>query len=433
MSTTRLPDEDWGHRKVFNTRWLSKDKKSGRPAQLLSWANQGRLLQIRRGIYAVPSPGRPVNPLWISTVLTRPYFLSFHTALSVRGIGEAVGRRIYIQSPRRFTALDYQGTEFVWVRAPRLFGAESIEIEGVEIKITDMERTLLDGLRYPAYMGGLDEFLRSLEGVQRYDLLTEILEANRKGAPAGWKELRARFEDRRAELDALQRAGLILRSNNDAYLTLFGLAYCPDPRAEEWLKKARRLYADLRAHYKSKLEAMVPLGELEPAIDGDRDLVRMLLRALSGAGVPLGYHSPGSAPQEAVIVYEGILDYVDLDQLLAARLQEHRPPPEISLTKKGLPYIRFDRLMSHLKEFGEKHLYAKAGLLATVMSATWKPPLDFLREARRHVASRKTYFPASLPRGTGRLVSEWNLIVPRSLFSRYEAVQGKSAGIHGPV
>jgi hypothetical protein len=359
-----------------------------------------------------------VNPLVIATALTKPYAISFHSALAIRGIGEAIGSRVYIQSPRRFAPLTYEGTDFAWVKAARLFGFDSTLVDDMEVVITDVERTILDCLRFPEYAGGIDELIRSLEGVQRYDMLTEILQSNLEGSGAGWKALRARFEDRRAELNSLQGAGLIDVSADRAYLTLVGLAYCPDPRAGSLLDAVRKVHGRLRARYKEKLDHPIPFEEIEQGTDVKCPIIEFAIMALRNAGVPIEV-TLGNTPSRQAIPHEAVLDYRDLDQLLAQRLAEHPVPKELSLRKKGLPYVRFDRMLGHLEAFGEKALYAKAGFLASLFAARWKPPVDFIRAARRQVGRGKMYFPASLPRGTGRLVSEWNLIVPHTLYARY--------------
>ncbi|MEX1013882.1 MAG: hypothetical protein WDZ80_01860 [Candidatus Paceibacterota bacterium] len=42
-----------------------------------------------------------------------------------------------------------------------IFGTEIREVEGVKIRVTDLERTLIDSLRFPKYCGGLNEVFRT--------------------------------------------------------------------------------------------------------------------------------------------------------------------------------------------------------------------------------------------------------------------------------
>ena len=142
----------------------------------------GRLRRVRRGAYIVVpvdevnQPVEMTDPFVAASVLARPYAVSFHSALALRGLAEGVSRRVYIQSPKQVRRLEFAGAEFIPVRVKILFGVETIYRRTVGVQVTDTERTLLDCLRCPQYAGGLDEFLRSIEGVECYDLLSAILD-----------------------------------------------------------------------------------------------------------------------------------------------------------------------------------------------------------------------------------------------------------------
>jgi predicted transcriptional regulator of viral defense system len=52
-----------------------------------------------------------------------------------------------------------------------LFGIETREIQGVKVKTTDLERTLIDGLRAPKYCGGLNEVFKAwIRSVDNFDI-----------------------------------------------------------------------------------------------------------------------------------------------------------------------------------------------------------------------------------------------------------------------
>jgi predicted transcriptional regulator of viral defense system len=67
---------------------------------------------------------------------------------------------VYASSPRMMRSRTIQGTEFRFVRCKTedLFGITEIWIDKNEkVFVSDLERTLLDGLRQPAYCGGFSE------------------------------------------------------------------------------------------------------------------------------------------------------------------------------------------------------------------------------------------------------------------------------------
>lgn len=66
-----------------------------------------------------------------------------------------------IPTPRRLNRIASHGVEYHTTKAEWYFGLETIRPEGFSITITDLERTLIDGLRFPKYCGGLGEVFRA--------------------------------------------------------------------------------------------------------------------------------------------------------------------------------------------------------------------------------------------------------------------------------
>lgn len=88
------------------------------------------------------------------------YYLSYGSAFDLHQMVTQPQLIIYVSSPRMMRSLTIQGTEFRFVRckADDLFGLTEIWIDKNEkVLVSDLERTLLDGLRQPAYCGGFSE------------------------------------------------------------------------------------------------------------------------------------------------------------------------------------------------------------------------------------------------------------------------------------
>jgi predicted transcriptional regulator of viral defense system len=88
------------------------------------------------------------------------YYLSYGSAFDLHQMVTQPQLIVYISSPRMMRSRTIQGTEFHFVRckADDLFGITEIWIDKNEkIFVSDLERTLLDGLRQPAYCGGFSE------------------------------------------------------------------------------------------------------------------------------------------------------------------------------------------------------------------------------------------------------------------------------------
>jgi predicted transcriptional regulator of viral defense system len=110
--------------------------------------------------------------------LVQPAAVSHWSALSHHGLTDQVPRRVFVLTtahsvPRR-RGVKPRGAEtgypvgeavyrFVQVKPERFFGVEDVWVDESRIKITDPERTLLDGLMAPQYCGDFAEVLHAFE------------------------------------------------------------------------------------------------------------------------------------------------------------------------------------------------------------------------------------------------------------------------------
>ena len=88
------------------------------------------------------------------------YYLSFGSAFDLHQMVTQPQLIVYVSSPRMMRSRTIQGTEFRFVRCKpdNLFGITEMWVDKNEkVGVSDLERTLLDGLRQPAYCGGFSE------------------------------------------------------------------------------------------------------------------------------------------------------------------------------------------------------------------------------------------------------------------------------------
>ncbi len=143
----------------------------------------GRLVRVRRGLFAVIPPGDdsvtyPIDPYLIVSRLTPDSILSHHTALEFHGRAYSVWQQFtYLASrpPKTFTFREqvYRGTKFpeALVRSDKTdFNVLSAERSGMSLRVTGLERTLVDVLDRPFLSGGWEEVWRSLEAVEFFDI-----------------------------------------------------------------------------------------------------------------------------------------------------------------------------------------------------------------------------------------------------------------------
>lgn len=163
-------------------------------------ARSGWVVRLRKGLYSLSSSVPGVSPLHefeIGMALVHPAAISHWSALHHHGLTEQLPRRVFVLTttetsiPRLIGAKRKErksdkgypagGTiyQFVQVKPERFFGIEETWVGETRVKMTDPERTLLDGLMMPRYCGDFAEVMHAfqvrgpqldLEKIVRYSL-----------------------------------------------------------------------------------------------------------------------------------------------------------------------------------------------------------------------------------------------------------------------
>ena len=155
----------------------------------------GNLLNVRRGLYArVPEGADPatfrVDPYLLASRLSADAVIAYHSALALLGKAHSLSQRLTYLTGRRAKPFQFQDTEFVPVLAPsslrklpHLGGYLREERrQGLTVRVTGYERTLVDVLDAPQHGGGWEEIWRSLEGIEFFDLDAVVDYALRLGS-----------------------------------------------------------------------------------------------------------------------------------------------------------------------------------------------------------------------------------------------------------
>jgi len=102
------------------------------------------------------------NPYLVARELAagRPYFLSHASAMDVHGMVTQPQFVVYVTTTRAVRCRTILGTEFRFVRCKpeHLFGTVDHWVDKTEqVVVSDLERTVIDGLKQPDYCGGFSE------------------------------------------------------------------------------------------------------------------------------------------------------------------------------------------------------------------------------------------------------------------------------------
>lgn len=139
-------------------------------------AKSGWVVRLHNGLYAISEsvPGvTPAHEFEIAMALANPAAISHWSAMHHHGLTEQAPRKVFVLTtigasvPTARAKGDYRigdtAYRFIKMRPERFFGTEKIWIGLSRVTITDLERTLIDGLTRPEYCGDFYEVLHAFD------------------------------------------------------------------------------------------------------------------------------------------------------------------------------------------------------------------------------------------------------------------------------
>ena len=142
------------------------------PELLSTLVKRGWLQRIEKGKYLILPFEAGQDREWtehefiIASYLIEPYYIGFRSALNYYGYTEQTSRIVFIASTRqKFKAsLKISGVtyRFVSLSERKFFGIKKISVDGVQINISEPEKTIVDCLNRLRYCGGISELAKAL-------------------------------------------------------------------------------------------------------------------------------------------------------------------------------------------------------------------------------------------------------------------------------
>jgi predicted transcriptional regulator of viral defense system len=170
------------------------------------------------------------NPYLVARELTgsKPYFISHASAMDIHDMVTQPQLVVCVTSPTAMRGRFVLGTEFRFIRCKleHFFGTTDHWVNKQEkVAVSDLERTVLDGLRQPEYCGGVTEVAKGL-WIRRADMdvsklveyalrmnvgvvmrrLGFLMELYSIGTAADWEKLRAQTTAAYSLLDPIMPA-----------------------------------------------------------------------------------------------------------------------------------------------------------------------------------------------------------------------------------
>lgn len=127
---------------------LTDERRESIRMQLYRWCKAGKLLSLRRGMYAFPKAytEAPINPAEVANKLYVPSYISTYWAMGFYGLipekvvtYTSVTARVSRSFSNSFGTFKYHS-----IKPPAFFGYRSLDIGGRQVVIAEPEKSLLD-------------------------------------------------------------------------------------------------------------------------------------------------------------------------------------------------------------------------------------------------------------------------------------------------
>ena len=138
---------------------------------------EGRLLRIRKGLYAARNPydpyQSPPNKYLVGSKIRENYYLGYHTALELLGVGHSVHNGCYIAilQTHPFRPFEMESVHFQGVLS-RDIDTEviTVELNNEPVRLSNPSRTFVEVLLRPELAGGYEEIILCLNGLGGVEL-----------------------------------------------------------------------------------------------------------------------------------------------------------------------------------------------------------------------------------------------------------------------
>ncbi len=175
------------------------------------------VLPLKRGLYAVVpldvgvegADAFVVHSFVIASMLVRPYYIGFWSALNHHGLTDQIPRTTFVATTKPRHPVRVLDAEYYFVKLAKqkFFGWQEEEVEGHRVRISNPEKTIADCLDHPEHCGGIEQIARAIYFSHEEIDMRRVV----------------KYADRMANRTVLKRLGYILQATGllERYRQLF--------------------------------------------------------------------------------------------------------------------------------------------------------------------------------------------------------------------
>jgi predicted transcriptional regulator of viral defense system len=175
---------------IFTTRDVSRLLGPGAKETVHRLALKKWILPLKRGLYAmVPldvgvkgADAFIVHNFVVASMLTKPYYISYWSALNHHGLTDQIPRTTFIATTKARHSVQVLDAEYYFVKVAKkkFFGWEEIDVDGRKVHISNPEKTVADCLDHPEHCGGIEQVAHAIYFSHQEINLKRVVECARR-------------------------------------------------------------------------------------------------------------------------------------------------------------------------------------------------------------------------------------------------------------
>lgn len=146
---------------------------------IISQVRAKKIVKVRNGLYVfVDVSGYPLTTKFeIAAKIADDAFICYHSALEYYGVANQVSNVVLVGSKTRFNDFSFDDVDYI--RKPAHHDVQVVNIVNAAVRVTSLERTVVDCIDDVNEGGGIDEVLNALDQLRVLDenKLLEVLKA----------------------------------------------------------------------------------------------------------------------------------------------------------------------------------------------------------------------------------------------------------------